>query len=287
MQGIITDVQRFCVHDGPGIRTTVFFKGCSLRCKWCHNPETQRSTLQPQLSRALCVLCGACAAACSRHIITENEHLFDSRGCVSCMKCVDSCAYGALRVWGRTVDAQELVATALEDAPFYGSKGGITLSGGEPTMQADFCAELLRLSKEQGLNTCLETSGAFDAAYLDRIAPCTDHVLLDFKDGNAARLRRNTGQDLDQLTEVLLRLDQSGIEYQVRSIVITGVNDSPDDIRLLQKYKRMLKHCSQWRLFSYHSLGRAKGEQLGIKKQECFEPVSQEHLAKLTALLNE
>lgn len=124
MQGIITDVQRFCVHDGPGIRTTVFFKGCSLRCKWCHNPETQRSTLQPQLSRALCVLCGACAAACSRHIITENEHLFDSRGCVSCMKCVDSCAYGALRVWGRTVDAQELVATALEDAPFYGRQGG-------------------------------------------------------------------------------------------------------------------------------------------------------------------
>ncbi|MBS6475638.1 MAG: glycyl-radical enzyme activating protein [Clostridiales bacterium] len=287
MQGIITDVQRFCVHDGPGIRTTVFFKGCPLRCQWCHNPETQRSTLQPQLSRTQCVLCGACAAVCGRHAVTEKEHLFNSRGCVSCMKCVNSCAYGALRVWGRTADAQELVAAALEDAPFYGNKGGITLSGGEPTMQADFCAELLRQSKEHGLNTCLETSGAFDAAYLERIAPYTDHVLLDFKDGNAARLRRNTGQDLERLTEVLLRLDQSGIEYQVRSIIIAGVNDSPGDIRLLQKYKRMLKHCSQWRLFSYHSLGRAKGEQLGIKKQKRFEPVSQEHLATLTALLNE
>ncbi|MCI9415461.1 MAG: glycyl-radical enzyme activating protein [Clostridiales bacterium] len=279
IMGTVTDIQRFCTHDGPGIRTTVFLKGCPLRCPWCHNPETNRFEPEVRYLSARCVGCGACMAVCPAgcHRLDEKGHRFnsseDSR-CQRCLACVKACPTGALSTFGQRKTADEILDVVERDRPFYREKGGLTLSGGEPFAQPAFALSLLRRAKEHGLNTCAETCGAFSPALWDELPALCDTLLFDLKDTDAGRHQQVTGAPLAPILDNLRRLDGSGIPYEVRCIVVRGVNDEDGHARRLRALRATLKHCRRLRLFPCHPLGGAKLQQLGRPGAEALRALT-------------
>ena len=192
----ITKIQRFSTHDGPGIRTTVFMKGCPLRCKWCHNPETQLLRNQVFYTPQKCIGCAECIKVCkngAHKMDEEYGHVFNSTLCIGCLKCARVCPTQALESTSCDMSVSEIMDIVMKDYAFYSDKGGITLSGGEPMLHAEECLELLSLSKKSGISTAIETCGYFDENYIEQIAKVTDLFLWDFKDGNTNRHKENTG----------------------------------------------------------------------------------------------
>ena len=187
--GIVFDIQRFSLHDGPGTRTVVFLKGCPLQCKWCHNPEGQKRAPEILYHSEKCIGCGACTGQCKAGLHkTENGlHMFDRYGCAGCGKCAEECSSEALRLAGTEMTVGQVMNTVEKDRIFYGNTGGITLSGGEPMMQADFSLALLRKAKESGISTCMETCGYAPAEAYRKILPDTDIFLYDYKVSSAQR----------------------------------------------------------------------------------------------------
>ena len=177
----IVDVKHFAVHDGPGIRSTVFLKGCPLRCLWCHNPESQRPG--PELAiLAKCVKCGACAAVCPCHHEENGVHTLDRARCIACGKCVDACLYDALVLYGRTVSPEELMPELLADRVFYAqSGGGVTVSGGEPLLQSAFVFELIRALHAEGFHTAIDTAGSIPLETCREAVDEADMLLLAIK----------------------------------------------------------------------------------------------------------
>jgi len=196
MTGMIFDIQKFSIHDGPGIRTTVFLKGCPLRCLWCHNPEGVSPHRQVSFTPDRCIGCGYCFQHCPRglHKMVDEKHVLEREGCAVCGKCAEACYAEALEVIGREASVEEVVEEVLRDKPFYEtSGGGMTLSGGEPLLQIDFTEALLKRAKELGLHCCVETSGFGAFENLARIAPCVDLFLYDVKETDNERHIELTG----------------------------------------------------------------------------------------------
>lgn len=219
--GIVFDLQRSALNDGPGIRTTVFLKGCPLRCAWCHNPESQ-----------------ACAPQTG----------------------------GSGRTYGRTMTVAEIIAVVLRDADFYrASGGGITLSGGEPTFQADFCVALLRAAKEAGLHTCLDTSGFFSAAVRERVRPWTDLFLFDWKATGEERHRELTGVPPGPIEENLARLLEAGAAVWLRCPMVPTLNDQPEHLRSIAAWSRRYPQLQRIDLLPYHRSGAAKWRDIGLQ----------------------
>ena len=279
---IVTDVQRFSVHDGPGIRTIVFFKGCPLRCRWCHNPETQRAEPEIRFQPARCIGCGTCTQSCKRgaHVFVSHAesaenaelrgglgHLFDRSCCVACGSCAAACPAGALERVGEERSIADLVAIALRDAPFYGRDGGITVSGGEPLAQPDALFALLVAAREAGITTCVETCGAFDPTLAPRLAALADTILFDLKDTDEARLRVNTGADLDAILRTLRALDAAGANLALRCVLIPGVNLCDAHAHGIVDIFRTLVHARSVELLPYHALGAGKAESLGREQR--------------------
>ena len=260
----VTKIQKFCTHDGPGIRTTVFLKGCPLRCVWCHNPETQSSRMEYFHSPQFCLSCGACADACPQGAHRFNpEHATDRSRCTGCMACTDACPSGALEACATMMSPEVILQEVMKDCAFYGKHGGLTLSGGEPLLHGQAILPLLHGAKEAGVTTVIETCGVFEAALLDELVPLTDLFLWDVKDTDPARHQANTGGSLQAVLANLRRADNLGARTRLRCILLSGVNLNEPHLAALCELFHSLRHCEGIELLPYHTYGDSKNAQLG------------------------
>lgn len=261
----VTDIQRFCMHDGPGIRTVVFLKGCPLRCAWCHNPETQSSYQEILFYPEKCIGCGACEAVCpvGAHQLQDGGHRYDRARCMVCTRCAEICCSKALEPAMKQMTANEIFEEVEKDRAFYGGQGGLTISGGEPMIQASEVMELLRICKNHGISTAIETCGYFDPAILPQMISLTDSFLWDFKDGNEERHKKYTGVSNAKIKSNLLLADSLGAATILRCIMVQKVNMQEDHYDAIAELWHQLKHCRYVELIPYHAYGGSKMIPLG------------------------
>jgi pyruvate formate lyase activating enzyme len=267
LQGLIFDIQRFSIHDGPGLRTTVFLKGCPLRCRWCHNIESQAPEPLLSFTPSRCIGCGACVEACPRraHALADGGHTLDRAVCTVCGKCADVCVTQALEMVGRLATVSEVLEIVLRDRPFYAaSGGGMTLSGGEPLSQIDFSEALLSAAKDAGLHSAVETTGFAKWADVERIVPLVDLFLCDLKETDDARHREWTGVGNALIIENLRRLSRAGARVRIRLPLVPGVNDRGDHFDAIARLARDLKSLEGVEVIAYHRLGEGKAARFGV-----------------------
>ena len=271
MTGHIFNIQKFCLHDGPGIRTTVFFKGCNLRCKWCANPESQKTDIQITRDSRKCTGCGRCAAVCPH----------GGSVCTACGACLTVCPNGAIGKEGRTVTVEEILSEVMKDKVFYDrSGGGVTFSGGEVLLQWDFAAMLASRLREQGIHIAMETAGAVSAEIFAGAIQRTDYVLMDLKHYDAEKHLAGTGVDNRQILANLKTLRNSGVPHLVRIPVIPGFNDGLEDAAGFAELLKSLDiHAVE--LLPFHQLGRHKYDLLRLDFE--YGDVPQLHPEDLTA----
>lgn len=265
MAGMVLRVERLSVHDGPGLRSTVFLKGCPLRCRWCHNPES--ALPQPELGflARQCVGCRECETVCQHgvHTFDADGHHLDRERCVVCGQCVEACLHDALVVYGHEVSVAEVCAAVLEDQTFYQqSGGGCTLSGGEPLLQAEFCAAVLAELGRHGIHRAVDTSGAVPWASFEAVLPHTDLFLFDVKHPDDGRHREQVGASNLRLLDNLARVSRTGVPIEVRIPLIPGYNDSPDVLAAIGELLAALPNLRGVRLLPYH-LARQKYQTVG------------------------
>ncbi len=263
--GTITDLHRAALHDGPGIRTTVFLKGCPLACAWCHNPETWSPRPQVLYSAWKCTSCAGCASACAQacHTVAEGSHGFDRAACTGCQGCATACPGGALTASGRSVSAGGILATVARDRRYYAaSGGGLTISGGEPQAQPAFTRALLTLAKQAGIHTCLDTSGHAPVRMVAELAPVTDLVLFDWK-ASAARHRELTGVDQGAIAAQLDAWLAAGVPVRLRCPLVPGINDDDEHLAGIAALSRRAGIVGV-DLMPYHRLGGDKWARLGL-----------------------
>lgn len=259
----ISDIQRFCMHDGPGVRTTVFFKGCPLRCVWCHNPETKNAKSELLFYSAKCIGCRICESCENGVHNFANTHIVSHNLCLACGTCAKNCPTGALELSGSDMSAEEVFAEVIKDKAFYGDNGGITLSGGEPLMQAKEAAELLRMCKDSKISTVIETSGYFEPSVLKEIVPLCDLFLWDVKDTVRERHKKYTGADNVQILENLRLADGLGAKTRLRLILVNGVNTDAEHYNAVANIVQSLNGCEGVEFLPYHSYGASKSIALG------------------------
>lgn len=263
-QGVLFNIQRYSLHDGPGIRTIPFFKGCPLSCKWCSNPESQNPHPEIVYNQISCVHCGKCLAACPEHAIAlSNPFFIDRDKCINCGHCADVCPTGALEIKGKTMSVEQvLLELKKEENLFRRSGGGVTLSGGEPLQQPVFARELLKGCKEKGWHTAMETTGCAPKEVIEDVFPWVDLALTDIKALNPQIHKENTGVDNTLILENLMRISFI-TKVVVRIPVIPGVNDNPDEIRAIGEFARLLSNVDTIHLLPYHTYGQNKYSLLG------------------------
>jgi len=263
--GVITHIQRFSVHDGPGIRTTVFLKGCQMHCSWCHNPETLRRQPEIQVFPERCIGCRACAAACQHaaHEFNGTAHLYHRQRCVVCGECIETCyAQSMVRV-GETRTAESVVAEVLADRPFYQPAGGATISGGEPLLQAEFTCAILEGCRREGIHTAIETNLAWPWTVVEPLVPLVDLLLVDIKIMDDAAHRAWTGVSNERILDNLRRWDALNKDIVIRTPVVVGVNERREQIGAIADFLATLRQVRQYDLLPYHPLGQGKYAALG------------------------
>ena len=261
MKPIITNIQGFSIHDGPGIRTVVFLKGCPLRCRWCANPECISSDVQIGFIANLCTHCNKCFPACPENALTAYpmRHRIDDARCTGCGKCADVCDNKALVRYGMEMHVSDVFDAVRRDKMFYDAGGGgVTVSGGEPLLQPAFVRELFELCKNAGIGTCVETSGYVPEQNLLEVLPLTDHLLFDLKHMDPALHRQYTGQSNEIILKNAALAAEKGADIVFRIPLIPGVNDDDANIAATAAFVNGLPVRPRLQLMPYHRLGESK-----------------------------
>jgi pyruvate formate lyase activating enzyme len=296
--GLIFDIQRFSIHDGPGIRTTIFFKGCSLRCFWCHNPEGVNAEKQIQYQPNRCIQCGACFASCPEgaHQFIDGVHEYDRSLCKSCGACIEVCYSDALQRIGREVTVTEVMSEVLADRVFYEtSGGGVTLSGGEPALQNEFAYVVLAACKKEGLHAAIETAGNVPWFMLENLVPVTDLFMMDLKIMDPIRHKQVTGVTNSRILENASRLAGLGKNLLFRTPIVPTVNDTQEDIQEIANFIRSLSSNPtirgdanpyiRWELLPFHRLAADKYRGLGMEyRAENLTVPTQMQMSKLASI---
>lgn len=250
VKGLIADIEHASTHDGPGVRTTVFLKGCPLACRWCHNPEC---------------------------ISPKKQELFYKDKCIGCGKCNEGCFSGARVICGREMTPEEVVNDVLEDKAYYSECGGVTFSGGEPLFQREFLLETLKLCKANGINTAIETSMyRFDGEILS----LCDVIMTDIKIFDSAKHKEYTGIGNSEILKNIIKADSLNKPMILRTPVIKNINDDIDNIKSTAEFCKKLKNAVQYELLEYHPLGLTKAAALGINQERFEKPDNMEELNK-------
>lgn len=283
MKGTIFNIQKFCVNDGPGIRSTVFLKGCPLNCIWCHNPESKSSDSEIMFYADKCSACGRCAAVCPNncHSFDGGVHTFERNHCIKCFLCTKT-GCDALEKIGNEVTSDEVILEVLKDKIFYdNSGGGITLSGGEPLYQYAFSLEILRKAKENGLNTAIETCGLTSTERIREISEYTDLFLFDYKETNSELHKKFTGVTNAAISKNLSVINEIGKKIILRCPIIPGCNDRKEHFEGIATIANKFENISHIELEPYHSLGENKYLSLGLKKHSFNTPSDEDKKAWL------
>jgi pyruvate formate lyase activating enzyme len=291
INGIVFDVKKFSIHDGPGIRTTVFFKGCPLRCWWCHNPESQAPEPELVFRAGRCIGCRACEAVCVQSAISWDGDAIstDRENCTLCGDCVEVCYAEAREIAGREMTVAQVMAEIEQDIPFYDeSGGGVTFSGGEPLLQRDFLLALLRACVEKEIHTAVDTCGFAPWAILDSIRKHVDLFLYDLKLMDEARHRKFTGVSNELILKNLQMLSAQGHDIFLRVPIIPGINDDAENIRQIGTLAAALPHLKRVDILPYHRAAIEKYHRLdkvyGLPETR---PPSDERISEIAEILRE
>ena len=284
--GIIFNIQKFCIHDGDGIRTCVFLKGCPLRCIWCHNPESFEKVPFVSFDKKKCSGCGECVKVCPARA-TENGILnFDREKCIRCGKCCDICLNDVNEIIGKEMTASEVMAEVIKDKIFYDtSGGGLTVTGGEPSYQPDFTLELIRLSKEEGISVAVETCGTGTRDFYEKAADLGATFLFDVKCIEPERHRNFTGADNAHIMANLCYLMERNADVIIRLPLIPDCNDSDEDIKLLSSFLNENKGKYRYaEIMPYHTLGIGKAEKTGTAPSYVHESAGKSEISRWCSL---
>lgn len=291
MKGIITNIQRFSLTDGEGIRTTVFFKGCNLSCTWCHNPETIRREKELLFYESKCIGCGKCFESCPEkaHITVDGKHKIDRTKCISCGKCADTCYAEALMMCGKEMSVSDILKEVRQDKAYYNSSGGgVTLSGGEVLCQKDFAIELTDACHKEDIKVAVETNLCFSFDYAKELLSKVDFIMCDLKIWNEEEHAKYTGAVNSKIIDNIKKLDELNIPFIVRTPLIPGATDSDENIKEIASFLKDLKNLKRYEILNYNPLGEGKYKALDAKNDfESARPFGKERLDEIKALLDE
>lgn len=263
-QARILDIKHFAVHDGPGIRTTVFFKGCPLKCIWCHNPEGIESRAQIGYVEKRCIGCGECTRVCGANVIENGTHCFDRSKCNACGKCEQVCLGEAFTLHGKMMTGKAVFEEVVKDKDFYHSSGGgVTLSGGECLLQYEFCRELLTMCRKAGISTAVDTCGYVTKEAIDAVSPYTDLFLYDIKAIDEEVHMKCTGKSNHRILENLRYIDSLHIPVEIRIPFVPKYND--DQIGKIAEFLKDISSITTVKLLPYHNMAGSKYEAVGME----------------------
>lgn len=288
MKGLITEIERFALNDGPGIRTTVFFKGCNMHCEWCHNPETIRTKRELMYYPDKCIRCFKCvfSCPCKAHKKIDNEQRFFPQLCVQCGKCAAVCYAGAMEMSGSLMSVDEIMEQVIQDKPYYkDSKGGVTLSGGEVLMQQEFAEKLTKACHAENIPVGIETNLSFAWRKIEPFIEQVDLVMCDLKIADSAAHKEWTGIGNEQIKENIRKLDEVGKPHIVRTPLVPGATDSDENIMEIANFLRDANKNNTllyYELLNFNPLGHSKYGSLGRKDPfEGARPLSETRVEQL------
>lgn len=274
LKGTVFNIQRFTIHDGPGLRTEFFLKGCPLRCQWCSNPESQKAYIEPGVYKSKCISykkCGDCEKACPESGVLNfcrgKLTSIDREKCTNCFACYDACPSDAIKLWGKEMTVEECMKVVRRDIGYYeSSDGGVTVSGGDPLVQSDFVAELFKVCKAEGIHTCFESTFYGDWEDIEKVLPYTDLIISDIKHMDSEIHKKYTGVGNGKILENLKKLAKNGYEMVLRIPVIPDVNDDMENIEATADFilNEMNGKIRTLQLLSFMRLGEEKYQSLGM-----------------------